>query len=283
MKILIIQENGHHLQNRNFRECFSLQRSLKKINIKVDVWGKGHINYHQKPEFNNYDLIVNLENYDESGWVPDLSSYKTPIKFLWSIDAHCQGILKYLSTFQQGDYDLILQATKDFVDENSIWFPNCYDSSLIGIREKCEKKIDLGFCGSLLNRESVLNFLTSNYGLMPNIWVLGEKMVETINSYWIHFNLNLSNDINYRSFETLGCGTLLLTNYNPQYTELGFEDEVNCLMYKNMKELQYKIENYSGKYDKISTIITQGNILAQKHTYDQRAKVILDIYNERFT
>ena len=70
-------------------------------------------------------------------------------------------------------------------------------------------------------------------------------MVEKVNSYWIHFNINLANDINYRSFETIGCGTVLLTNRNSQYEELGFEDKVNCLMYGNMEELEEKIKTYT--------------------------------------
>jgi hypothetical protein len=282
VKILIIQENGHHDENRHFRECFCLQRSLVKLNNDVDVWGLGHKNYEQPPEFDNYDLIINLENYDSFGWVPNLAEYKACKKFLWSIDAHCQGIDKYLQTFQQGKYDLILQATKNYLDGNSVWFPNCYDSSLIGIREKCEKKIDLGFCGSMINRKPLLDFLTSTFGLHQDIWVLGEKMVETVNSYWIHFNQNISHDINYRSFETLGCGTLLLTNYNPQYEELGFVDEVNCLMYKSGEDFKNKIQNYIGKYDKIKEIIAEGVVLAQQHTYDQRAQKLLEIYNDKF-
>jgi len=31
MKILIIQENGRHTENRFFRECFTIQDGLKKM------------------------------------------------------------------------------------------------------------------------------------------------------------------------------------------------------------------------------------------------------------
>ena len=33
-------------------------------------------------------FLGNIENYDETGWVPNLKDVKTT-KFLWSIDAHC--------------------------------------------------------------------------------------------------------------------------------------------------------------------------------------------------
>ena len=277
MKILIIQENGHHEQNRHFRECFCMQRSLHKLGHMVRVWGPGHYEYDQIPDWDSYDLIVNLENYDLTGWVPDLSAVETK-KMLWSIDAHCRGTKPFVDTYRSGKYDLILQATEDFVDENSIWFPNCYDSSLI--QPMAPKSHFLGFCGSLLNREQLLNFLSSKYGLKKDIWKLGRDMVQTVSSYQIHFNINLANDINYRSFETLGCGTMLLTNYNSQYEKLGFVDGENCMMYKDINDLCNKIEACQLDPDMVSSITESGVELAKAHTYDVRAKRLIEIYEE---
>ena len=281
MNILIIQENGRHEENRIFRECFCLQRSFQKLGHNAEVWGLGHDNFNDTDKnFNNYDLIINLENYDVSGWVPKMDSVKKPLKFLWSIDPHCRGIDVYKKTFQEGKYDLILQAIKDHVDSDSIWFPNCYDDNLIIKREHIKKNKDIGFCGSLLNRAQILGFLGQRYGLEPDIWVLGDKMVDKINSYWIHFNLNLANDINYRSFETIGCGTVLLTNRNYQYEELGFQDEKNCLMYGSIDELIFKLNSYHKNYEKLKDIGNNGFELAKKHTYNDRASRILKLYQE---
>ena len=210
-RILIIQENGRHEKNRNFRECFCMSRSLVNMGHEVLVWGLGHDNYDKKPDFNSYDIILNLENYDSTGWVPNLSEFKNPKKYLWSIDTHCTGTKALLDTF------------------------NCYDDRLI--YPAAPKSTFIGFCGSLLNRAQILDYLEANYDLKKDIFVLGSDMVEVVSSYYVHFNLNLSNDINYRSFETLGCGTLLLTNCNPQYEALGFVDGYNCLMYKDEKDL----------------------------------------------
>ena len=281
MKTLIIQENGRHEENRNFRECFAMQRSLQKLGVEVDVWGVGHDNYHSFSQntFNDYDLILNLENYDAEGWLPVISDITNPVKILWSIDAHCRGIEIYNQTHVDGKYDLTLQAIDDYVNENSVWFPNCYDSSLI-TKLGTPKETDLGFCGSLLNRGGLLQFLQDNYSLNPDIWVLGENMVKKINSYWIHFNINLANDINYRSFETIGCGTVLLTNRNPQYEALGFVDEKNCLMYGTIEELKEKLNKYLKNYEKLDKISEEGFTLAQNHTYDKRAKKLLEIYKD---
>jgi len=276
MRVLIIQENGRHEENRHFRECFSLQKSLKKFGIGAEVWGLGHSSYDKEIDFNSYDVIINLENYD-TGWVPNLLDASAPKKLIWNIDAHCTGFEKCMQTFTQGNYDLILQATKDFIQENSVWFPNCYDDSLFYETPCEEKEHTLGFCGSLLNRAQLLDFLEKEHSLKKDIWVLGDAMVKAVGSYWMHFNINLANDINYRSFETLGCGTALVTNRNYQYGMLGFEDEKNCIMYGDIDELKEKLSKYSKNKNKLKEIIEGGRVLAREHTYDVRSATLIEV------
>jgi hypothetical protein len=276
MKILIIQENGRHEKNRNFRECFSMQRALENFNAKVDVWGLGHDNFEKRLDYGSYDLILNLENYDDTGWVPDLSKVNSK-KFLWVIDAHVRGMELYNQEYKRGNYDLILQATKDYIQDNSsVWFPNCYDDGLI-CPANTEKKHFIGFCGSVLNRQPILNSLTEKYGLKQDIFVIGEDMISAVSSYNIHFNMNLANDINYRSFETLGCGTVLLTNENSQYEELGFIDGKNCLIYTSLESLCEKIEMCIKSPEIMHDIVFNGFDLADRHTYNKRAEKLFEL------
>ena len=276
MKILIIQENGRHEKNRHFRECFCMKRALELLNQTVDIWGLGHENFTEIPDWELYDLILNFENYDSTNWVPSLSHTRNPKKFLWSIDAHCVGVEKFMAAFTNGNYDLVLQATLDYVNEESVWFPNCFDDSLF--YPSLEKKHFLGFCGSLLNRKQILDFLTEKYGLKQDIWVIGNDMVDVVSSYHIHFNINLANDINYRSFETLACNTMLLTNYNPQYEKLGFKDGINCMMYNDIEELRNKIELCKSNPTLVRNISDAGFDLAKQNTYKERAKKIIELY-----
>jgi len=255
-----------------------MQRSLVKLDHAVDVWGLGHENFNTSPDWNLYDAILNLENYDLRDWVPDLSYFVRPKKFLWRIDAHSRGMDPYLKTFHQGNYDLMLQSTEDFVDANSVWFPNCYDHTLV--RPSSPKTVFLGFCGSLLDREKLLDSMVTKFGLKKDIWVLGDEMVRTVSFYRIHFNKKISNDINYRSFETIGCGSLLLTNYIVQYEKLGFRDGENCLMYKDIQSLYEKIEKCQLNLELVSTISKNGYELAKPHTYDKRAIYFVSIYND---
>tara|TARA_Y100000034_G_scaffold130401_1_gene188829 strand:- start:1127 stop:1960 length:834 start_codon:yes stop_codon:yes gene_type:complete len=276
MNILLIQENGHHDANRNFRECFCLQRSFSKLGHNCDVWGNLHDNYETIPDWESYDWIINLEQYNTK-WVPSLAEVKSPKKFIWSIDAHFLGEEQVEKNYKEGNYDYVLHSTKDFVKENHhIWFPNAYDDSLIFPMDGVDKTIDVGFCGSYANRQQLLEYLKKEHDLHLDIFVIGDAMVEAINSYKCHFNLNIANDINYRSFETIGCGTVLLTNYNPQYEELGFKDGVNCLMYKDEDSLTDYITMV--KYKDMTDIAKAGLELAKKHTYDERVKSLIEKY-----
>ncbi len=273
MKIIIIQENGRHDGNRIYRECFCLQRAFKHHNINADVWGLGHKNFNETPDWESYDLILNIENYDETGWVPNLSNVKTK-KFLWSIDAHVKGLQSYLDTFETGKYDLILQSTPEFIiDDRSIWFPNAYDDDLIHDLN-IEKNIDIGFCGNINNRGGLLQ-------LIPNIkldtMVIGNEMVKAINSYKIHFNANISIDINYRNFETIGCGTCLLTSYNKHYQKLGFKHGYNCLIYSNVQEMLDSIQMLLNNPDLRFKIEERALELASFHTYKKRVNIIKEL------
>jgi hypothetical protein len=275
MKTLLIQEAGRHKVNSNFRECLSLQRAMQDQNHDAEVWGLGHDNYTKTPDWDSYDLIINLENHDETNWIPDLSKAKTK-KFIWSIDAHCKGIQSYMKTFYDGKYDLILQSTPEFLNEHSVWFPNCYDDDLImplGI----EKRHDVGFCGMINNRGGLIDILSSFFAFRLDEKVLGQNMVHSINSYKVHFNANISIDINYRNFETIGCGTCLLTNYNQYYDKLGFIDGVNCLIYKDVNEMIEKIKMALNN-DNLRYNIEQGGLeLAKQHTYKKRIKIIEEL------
>lgn len=275
MKILLIQENGRHDANKIYRECFCLQRAFNFLNHDCDIWGLNHDNFKEYPEWNSYDWIINLENYDELNWVPDLSKVTKPKKFLWSIDAHCRGEKIYENTFLQGKYDYLLHSTKDFVKKPyHVWFPNAFDDTLIK-KLDISKQYDIGFCGNYVNRKSILEWLEHSFGLHLDIFVIGDKMVEAVNSYKCQFNLNIANDINYRSFETIGCGTVLLTNYNAQYLELGFEDNVNCLMYKDVTELVEKIQYV--KNNDLIDISNNGYMLSKKHSYKERINLLFSL------
>lgn len=271
-KFLIIQENGRHEANRKFRECFCIQRALTKLGHEAQIYGLNHNN--ENIDFGSYDVILNLENYD-TGWVPNLSNFKS-YKILWSIDAHCKGIDPYRQEFHRGKYDLVLQATPEHVKDidKSIWFPNCFDDTLIYPRGS--KQYHIGFCGNFptLDRQVFLENLSKVFTIKKDIFVIGEAMVDAINSYQIHWNKNMSYDINYRNFETLGCQTLLLTNYSKHYDKLGLKNMENCLIYTDFASCIRLINDIDD--NEIARIAKNGLELSKQHTYEQRFSKLID-------
>jgi hypothetical protein len=275
MRVIIIQEAGRHEENRNFRECLSLQRAFLYNGHQCDVWGLGHSNYSQIPDWDSYDLIMNIENYDSVGWVPNLSSFNKPIKLLWSIDAHCRGEEIYENTFSSGRYNFLLHSTKDFVKKNyHIWFPNCFDDDLVK-NMQVDKKHFIGFCGNYVNRKDLIDTITSEFGMKQDIFVIGESMVKSINEYRIHFNKNMLNDINYRNLETIGTGTVLLTSNNPNYESLGFIDGENCLIYNDIEDIRRILMEVKQNPDILEKIGDSGYGLSKNHTYKVRVNDLL--------
>jgi len=103
-------------------------------------------------------------------------------------------------------------------------------------------------------------------------------MVEAINSYKIHFNNNLSTDINYRNFETIGCGVPLVTNENYQYELLGFKHKENVMFYTNMGELYSCIDELLNNEALRLKIASAGYELAKQHTYTKRVEKLIQFY-----
>jgi hypothetical protein len=280
MKILIIQENGRHEVSKHLRECNSMQRAFNYHKVDCDVWGLGHNNYETKPNFNAYDVIINLENYD-TGWMPNLNDITKPLKFLWSIDAHVRGYDYYKDVFIKGGYNYILQATRDYCDKDSLWFPNCYDDDYL-TPLNAPKSHFVGFCGNFVNRKPYFDFISTKMPFKLDIDVRGENMVKAINSYKIQFNKNISCDINYRSFETMGCGTALLTDYNTQYDDLGFVNRENVFFYKNITEAIEILDGLKQNMDLITSVAEKGySLVKRKHTFKKRAESLLKFIDSK--
>jgi spore maturation protein CgeB len=111
--------------------------------------------------------------------------------------------------------------------------------------------------------------------MKQDIFVIGESMVKSINEYRIHFNKNMLNDINYRNFETIGTGTVLLTSNNPNYESLGFIDGENCLIYNDIGDIRRILMEVKQNPDILEKIGDSGYGLSKNHTYKVRVNDLL--------
>jgi glycosyltransferase involved in cell wall biosynthesis len=281
MKILIIQEKGRHLKNQNFREALNLHRALKRINVESIVWGLNYDNFSTpfSEISKDCDALILLENYEVNNWVPDLTAFKG-LKLFWSIDSHC--ILDtHINTCNKHNIDVVLNAVYghgDLFKRKSYYFPNAYPEDLIKPLPNVGKVNDVGFCGNWLNRSEWVNYIEGNgIPVKKDIFVIGDDMINAVNSYKIHFNRNISDDINFRTFETLGCETFLLTNYTPGLEKL-FDIGYNIITYNDGLDLINKIKYYLKNEDERNEITKRSfKHVKENHTYDNRAHQLIEI------
>ena len=280
MKIVIIQEAGRHEKNKNFRESLCLHRALSRIEeVESKVWG---LNY---PDFNISfseiekwaDVIFVIENYT-SDWLPinEISNSKK-LKIFWSIDSHCV-LEQHKQLCRLLNIDILLNSTESYLPnfdglvKKSYWFPNSYPDDLIFSKD-IEKTIDVGFCG---NDRPEIHYL-DKFKIRKDLFVIGDDMVNAINSYKIHFNKNIADDINYRTFETTGCGTFLITNYTPGLEKL-FDIGKEIVVYNDLNDLDNKVKYYLENEEEREKIANAGYERSKKdHTYFERAKMLIDI------
>lgn len=280
MNFLIIQEKGRHPGNQQFREALNLERALVHHGHKCIVWGLNYDNFSIpfKEISADADVLILLENYEANNWIPELASFNK-LKLFWSIDSHCVPEA-HVNTCNKHKIDVVLCAIehhqKLFKKQKTTWFPNAYPHDLIDFIPSIKKQYDIGFCGSYLNRAEWINAIKSKYKLQEDIFVIGDKMVEAVNSYYIHFNRNIGDDINFRTFETLGCKTFLLTNATPGLDKL-FSINKHLVTYKSIGDMLEKIDWYLNRKEQLQEIAENGyQHVRAHHTYYKRAEQLID-------
>lgn len=282
MKILLIQEKGRHKKNENFREALNLSRGLKNAGVETVVWGLGYDNF--KTPFNKIvedcDAIVLLENYEVNNWIPNLNNVNK-LKLFWSIDSHCIP-QQHINTCNKHKIDIVLHAVYGhdrLFKQKTHYFPNAYPSDIIKPID-IKKTVDVGFCGNYVNRRHWVDYIDKNIGIKRDIFVIGDDMVKAINSYKIHFNRNIGDDVNFRTFETMGCKTALFTNKTPGLEHL-FDIDNDLVLYNDQNDLLVKLKYYLNNLKELQVITENGyqNVI-KNHTYDERAKNLLTLIGE---
>lgn len=285
-RCLILQSAGVHTgsdglaPNAHLRECWALQHAFRANGLEADVWGLRHPNFAQPPELDAYDLVVCAENY-ELDWLPDLGAARRALRLHWIIDLHCQDARVYRRVSR--DCDVVLHATRRLIDgyarrvrtARHRWFPNAVDDRYFdAARWARAKRRDVVFVGNPHpRRDALLAALERRVGL-GRLVATGDDMLDAVASARLHFNCNIGGDINFRTFETIGLGTALVTNRDPDLAALGFADGINCLLYDSADEAAAKIEAAlaDGSWERIGAA---GYALSRRHTYTRRIAELL--------
>ena len=289
MNWLVIQSDGQHKgqpgdpwePNWFMRECYAIQHALLALSDRVDVWGLRHEHYSQTPDFHSYDGIFTCENY-EFDWLPDVRRLWRALRFFWVIDAHWQPFSAYAEAIK--DYDIILHSTRSLIpryqqaypDQRHIYFPNGVDDRFFntGLYSGQHRKPLIFIGGKAAPRAAAIDRMIAEAGLEYGYGVTGMKYVEAVLDAKIQFNMGLNGDINYRNWETVGLGTCLLTEYNPEMEALGFRHDVNCLFYRSIDEAIALAKLYAanGEWQRVAD---EGSRFARQHTYTVRVKQMM--------
>lgn len=234
------------------------------------------------------DLLIHYETHNNFFYT---GIEELPYPVIWrTIDNHLHGGWQpRYSSF----YDLTLVAQKDFLNSfrengnrSAEWLPLCafpqvhYDRNL-------ERRIDVAFVGDMnpdLKPERVA-FLTELQELLPyDISLFSglnqEEISELYNRSKIVINEVMAGDLNYRVFEAIADGALVLTpeieNGQPEL----LRDSVVTYENRNAKDAAVQIETILQNWELYSTKASEAQTMIHRsHTIELRAKEILELYD----
>lgn len=160
---------------------------------------------------------------------------------------------------------------------NPIWLPHAFEPQAYPKGEVLTKKYDVCFVGHVnsRNREDALDKLFSHF---PNFFygqALFDEAAQRFSESKVCFNISMTDDLNMRTFEVMGTGSFLMTNWIPTIEE-HFEDGKHLVLYRSLDELIDKTKYYLDHDSEREKIAQAGyEEVIKKHKIQDRVDVIL--------
>lgn len=279
-----------HLGNAYFLESFRL--------LGHDVKWAG---YHRTADIpltrvllDAQDLLAQLPPH----WFPDLvvlgdestqplvlGLETLPVPLVWyAIDSH---IHVNWHIYYAAAFDVILVAQKDWTPAYQLdgdrqhvsWMPLfCHRSN--DRDQGLERDIPLSFIGTLNaarnpDRVDLIRRLQARYPVV----VRSGPYQETFNRSMLVLNQSVANDVNFRTFQAMACGALLLTErVGNGFNDL-FQDRVHCALYDkgNVDQIVEITEYYRTHRAEREAVARRGyEAVMGAHTSLHRAQALLD-------
>lgn len=144
------------------------------------------------------------------------------------------------------------------------------------------KKYDVCFVGHI-NSGNRIEALDRLFREFPNFFYGQRRFNDAAEKYAeskICFNISMTDDLNMRTFEVMGAGGFLLTNWIPSIEEL-FEDGKHLVLYRSEEEMVEKAKYYLEHDEERERIARAGyEEVMKKHTIDHRVDRILEAVDE---
>lgn len=252
-------------------------RALKELGHEVDhYWLRGADKIVGK-----YDLYFRVDHgfYDQ-----DLPEHLKPSAY-WALDIHHPHSFKVVTQIHR-NYDFLFGCHRTEVEELKLlgidieWLSVACDPA-IHVKKQKEIFYDIAFVGGDdgIPRKYILQELRERY---PDSFI-GQapfhEMSDLYSSARRGFNYSIRSDVNMRFFETMACGTMLLTNALPR-EDLGLLNlipEIDFIEYKNFDEVFSLVEYYLNHDQKRREIAESGyRKVIKDHTYSHRMRGVLE-------
>jgi hypothetical protein len=192
----------------------------------------------------NPSLIIEREyNDDKALYEPVYRVFSDRPRLWWWIDSHVnyKQRIEYAKNFTHLFVAVstnIERIKRDVGHDRVYWLPLCWPLNFNQIIPNTEKKeFEVSFIGRwkpewyFTERFACVERLKKEYGNRTLIVTDYENMLSLVRRSKVNINYSVKGDLNFRVFETLGCGTELVTDVVPNLGNLsGLAERVSSFV-----------------------------------------------------
>lgn len=233
----------------------------------------------------DYDLLIFMECNDGEPQYLTLKNLRAKKKVSWFFDtSYYPDNLTGLAGYMQFDHNFI--ANPNDVDKfsNSHWLPYAADSALHFRSIDWPKQYDFSLVGSVRDDRVELVKQLKKRGIYCQLIgnIFREAYIDVLASSKCQINQNPSAGrglLNMRTYEAPAAGSLLITQAG-DYIDRVLKHGQECFEYQSIEHL-YQICEYIKNHPKETEEmrIAGQKAIMNKHTYEHRAKEILETIN----
>lgn len=158
------------------------------------------------------------------------------------------------------------------------WLPYACDLEVFRPLD-VERDLDVGFVGQLhpdTERARLIETLAQRYRVNQQRYYLRTEIPSVYARSKIVLNLPLADDLNFRTFEAMSCGAMLLTRRLTNGQELLFEEGTHYAAFADEQELMNKVAYYLSHPAEREMVAAAGLLeIQQRHRLDQRIERLL--------
>ena len=164
---------------------------------------------------------------------------------------------------------------------NVLWHPYACDLTIFNPKSKeCEYEYYIAFIGQLQtfsDRKKVITDLSKNFKINEQRFYSQLEIPLIYSVSKIVLNLPLSDDLNFRTFEAISCGALLITKRINNGQEFLFQENVHYVAFSDYEELEQKVFYYLNHPEERLFIANNGlKLIKEKHSLEFRIQDLLD-------